>query len=112
MDNTTVSLTELAATELAHAIAASSGRSAHTIWGGHGKQLRQTLIALKAGSGLAEHSSPGEATLQVLKGRITLRWETGSQAGSAGDFIPIPEVVHAVDALEDSVILLTVIKPH
>lgn len=30
--------------------AASSGRSAHTVYGGHEHILRQTMIALRAGS--------------------------------------------------------------
>lgn len=110
MDNTKVSLTELAALELVKAIRASSGRSATTVWGGRDKRLRQTLIALKAGTGLSEHSSPGEATLQVLQGTVTLRWNDQSQSGSVGDFLPLPDEVHALDAIDDSVILLTVAK--
>lgn len=51
---------------------ASSGRSDHTIYGGHEHILRQTMIALRAGSELHEHENPGEATVQVLHGRVTL----------------------------------------
>jgi len=108
--NTTVSLTELASTELASAVASNNGRSALTICGGRDAQLRQTLMALRAGEGLSEHSSPGEATLQVLVGHITLRSADNSWEGKPGDLLPIPTEVHAVDALEDSVILLTVVK--
>ena len=43
-----------------------------TVCGGHEHVLRQTLIALRAGSHLDEHASPGEATLQVLHGRVSL----------------------------------------
>jgi quercetin dioxygenase-like cupin family protein len=67
-----LSLTELADEQLAVARTAGSGRSAHTVHGGHEHALRQTLIALTAGSRLAEHNSPGEATLQVLRGRVRL----------------------------------------
>ncbi len=108
--NATVSLTELAAKELASAVASNNGRSAVTVRGGRDSQLRQTVMALRAGEGLDEHSSPGEATLQVLVGRVTLRSGDQSWAGVAGDLLPIPETVHALDALEDSVILLTVVK--
>ncbi len=66
------SLTELVRHHLEKAKSASSGRSAHTVYGGHEHVLRQTLIALRAGSNLEEHESPGEATLQVLHGRVTL----------------------------------------
>ena len=65
-----VSLTALAREHLETARAASSGRSSHTVYGGHEHSLRQTLIALKAGSGCDDHESPGEATLHVLHGRV------------------------------------------
>ena len=61
------SLTALVRHHLATARAASSGRSAHTVYGGHEHVLRQTLIALRAGSSLDEHENPGEATVQVLR---------------------------------------------
>ncbi|MBH0054561.1 MULTISPECIES: cupin domain-containing protein [unclassified Salinibacterium] len=108
--NTAVSLTELAATELASAVASDNGRSALTICGGRDAKLRQTLMALRAGEGLSEHSSPGEATLQVIVGHIALRSSDESWEGKPGDLLPIPTEIHAVDALEDSVILLTVVK--
>ena len=108
--NTTVSLTELAAMALASALASNNGRSAVTVCGGRDAQLRQTVMALRAGEGLSEHSSPGEATLQVLTGSITLRTSDQSWHGKVGDLMPIPAEVHAVDALEDCAFLLTVVK--
>ena len=42
--------------------------SAHTVYGGHQHTLRQTLIALTAGTSLDDHDSPGEATIRVLHG--------------------------------------------
>jgi len=110
--NTTVSLTELAASELASAVASNNGRSAVTVCGGRDARLRQTVMALRAGEGLAEHSSPGEATLQVIVGRIVLRTTDQSWEGTPGDLLPIPAEVHAVDALDDSAILLTVVQSH
>jgi hypothetical protein len=53
------SLTALARRQLELARQASSGRSAHTVFGGHEHVLRQTLIALTAGHGLDEHEKPG-----------------------------------------------------
>jgi quercetin dioxygenase-like cupin family protein len=107
----TESLTTLVRQHLETAVAASSGRSAHTVHGGHENVLRQTLIALRAGSNLDEHENPGDATLQVLHGRVTLvagadRWD-----GSPGDLMPIPDSRHALEAVEDSVVLLTVALP-
>ena len=104
------SLTALARHQLKAASNASSGRSAHTIYGGNEHVLRQTLIALTAGSRLDEHENPGEATLQVLQGRVTLAAGDDSWNGSPGDLLFIPDSRHALDAVEDSVILLTVAK--
>jgi quercetin dioxygenase-like cupin family protein len=102
------SLTALVRHHLETASTSSSGRSAHTIYGGHERLLRQTLVALRAGSDLDEHESPGEATLQVLHGRVTLVAGENRWNGSPGDLIVIPDSRHALEAVEDSVVLLTV----
>lgn len=104
------SLTALVRHHLETAKAASSGRSAHTVYGGHEHVLRQTVIALKAGSSLDEHENPGEATLQVLHGRVTLVAGEDRWNGSPGDLITIPDSRHSLQAVEDSAILLTVGK--
>lgn len=87
------SLTALAFQHLEPAREASSGRSAHTVYGGHEHLLRQALIALIAGESLEEHDSPGEATVQVLSGRVRLI---------------VPAERHSLEAVEDSAVLLTV----
>ncbi|HOW00615.1 MAG TPA: cupin domain-containing protein [Rhodoglobus sp.] len=104
------SLIALARHELSQAQDASSGRSSKTVFGGHEHQLRQTLIALTAGESLSEHENPGEATLQVLEGRVLLNSGDVSWNGSPGDLLTIPEGLHSLDAIEDSVILLTAVK--
>ena len=103
-----VSLTTLADEQLAVARTAGSGRSAHTVHGGHEHALRQTLIALTAGSGLAEHNSPGEATLQVLRGRVRLTTVDDGREAGPGDLLVIPPQRHALAAVDDSAVLLTV----
>ncbi|WP_243076657.1 cupin domain-containing protein [Microbacterium sp. SS28] len=95
--------------ELAHARDAPSGRSARTLHGGHEHRLRQTVIALRAGEQLAEHASPGEATVQVLHGRITLRAGDVFWNGSVGDLLIVPDRSHSLEAVEDAAILLTVV---
>jgi quercetin dioxygenase-like cupin family protein len=105
-----ISLTDLADEHLALARQASSGRSAHTVSGGHARTLRQTLIALAAGQRLDEHENPGEATLQVLRGRVRITAGTTSSEGAAGDLLAIPDARHALEALDDAAVLLTVAK--
>jgi quercetin dioxygenase-like cupin family protein len=111
------SLTALAREHLDRARAEHSGRSAHTVYGGHEHALRQTLIGLTAGTDLAEHVSPGEATLQVLHGRVRMSapGDGASWEGAAGDHLAIPRARHSLHAVEDSAVLLTVVKdvgPH
>jgi quercetin dioxygenase-like cupin family protein len=105
------SLTALARELLATAKGGSSGRSARTVYGGHERVLRQTVVALTAGSMLDDHDNPGEATIQVLSGRVVLAAGEVSWEGSAGDHLVVPNGRHSVKALEDSTFLLTVAKP-
>jgi quercetin dioxygenase-like cupin family protein len=102
------SLDALIDEHLATAREHSAGRSAHTVYGGQGHALRQTMIALVAGRRLGEHESPGEATLQVLRGKVRLHAGQDTWNGGAGDHVVIPPARHDLEALEDSAVLLTV----
>jgi quercetin dioxygenase-like cupin family protein len=104
------SLTALVREQLELAAKASSGRSAHTVYGGHEHVLRQTLIALNAGQRMDEHENPGEATVHVLHGRVRLVAGQTSGNGSPGDLLIVPQERHALEAVEASAILLTVAK--
>lgn len=95
---------------LKQATEATNGRAAETIYGGHEKVLRQTMIAMREGTGLAEHESPGDATLLVVKGRVRLNAGTDSWEGRDGDFLVIPDARHSLDAVSDAVVLLSVAK--
>lgn len=90
--------------------AAGDSRAAQTVVGGHEKALRQTVIALAKDAALAEHTSPGEATLYVLRGRVTLTAGSESWEGRDGDLLIIPDAPHSVSAQADSAVLLTVVK--
>jgi quercetin dioxygenase-like cupin family protein len=84
----------------------ASGRTASTILSG--TVMRSTLIALKAGTELAEHDSPSAATLQVIRGEVTLlsgerRWPL-----TAGQVMPIPPTRHSLHADTNAAVLLTV----
>lgn len=102
------SLTAVGDEQLARARGAHSGRAAQTVYGGHEHFLRQTVIALLEGRELAEHESPGEATLQVLQGRVTVHAGEDTWTGEGGDFLVIPSVRHSLSADRDAVVLLSV----
>ena len=72
--------------------------------------MRQTLVGLRAGATLAEHENPGEASVHVLRGRVTLTAGDASWDGRSGDLLVVPDQRHSLLAHEDSVILLTVAK--
>ena len=105
-----MSLTALAREHADRAKSASSGRSSQTVYGGHEHTLRQTLLALTAGQALSEHENPGEATLQVLSGRVRINAGDTTWEGSTGDLLIIPDARHDLEAVQDAVVLLTVAK--
>src|ERR1700712_2112111 len=92
------------------AAAASSGWSARTVWGGHEHVLRQTLIALTANCAMSEHENPGEATVQIIVGRVRLDADGNQWEGRQGDLLFMPPGRHSLMAVEDAVVLLTVAK--
>jgi quercetin dioxygenase-like cupin family protein len=104
----TTSLTDTVEAHVRRARAAAHGRSAHTVHGGHDRALRQTVVALRAGTTLNEHDSTREATLQVLAGRVRLTIGTHAAEAVAGDLLTVPTEAHTLDAVEDSALLLTV----
>lgn len=81
-----------------------------TVFGGHEKTLRQTLIVMAEGGQLAEHESPGDSTVHVLSGHVNLYTDTESWQGRTGDLLIIPDARHGVDAVTDCSFLLTVAK--
>lgn len=103
-----LSLSALADEHLDTARSSSAGRSAVTVHGRHDYVMRQTLIAIAGGHALAEHESPPEATLQVLRGRVRLTAGNEEWEGGAGELLVIPPERHDLLALEDAVVLLSV----
>jgi quercetin dioxygenase-like cupin family protein len=105
-----LSLDALARELMKAATAAPAGRSARTFYGAHEHALRQTLMALTAGASMSEHENPGEATIQVLHGRVRLVADTVEWEGHDGDLLIVPQARHTLHALEDAAVLLTVVK--
>jgi quercetin dioxygenase-like cupin family protein len=104
------SLDALADEHLALARQSPQGRSAHTVVGGRGHVLRHLLLALLEGQELADHESPGEATILVLRGQVTLGTAGDSCSVGATEMVAIPDERHNLVAVEDSVVVLTTAK--
>ena len=100
-------LGRLAEQHLDTARSASSARSATTLT--HQGPLRQTLIALAAGAALSEHEAPPAATLHVLAGAARLTTADQATELTAGDHTDIPRERHALAAVADTVVILTVL---
>ena len=79
------------------------------MWGGHEHVLRQTVIALTAPL-RCRSQNPGEATVQVITGRVRLDADGHQWEGRQGDMLFMPPKRHSLLALEDAVVLLTVAK--
>jgi quercetin dioxygenase-like cupin family protein len=102
------SITELAANHLRMATTAESGRSSVTVYAKSRARLRQTLIALAAGRTLSEHQSPGDASVFCLQGRIRVHAGSSHAELGPGTLVAVPPQRHNVEAVEPSVLLLTV----
>ncbi|WP_156727590.1 cupin domain-containing protein [Streptomyces apocyni] len=101
-------LTAVVDEHLANARLAEHGRSAQLLV--HDDALRQSVIALTAGTALDEHNAPLAASLLVLRGRVRLTPASGEGAElSAGELCPLPKERHGLTALEDSAVLLTAV---
>lgn len=104
----TINLPAAAQELLGNARTSSAGRAGRTLTPGAGAPLKQTLLALAAGQRLGDHASPTAATLQVLVGAVRLTAGSDEVDLHTGDHASIPPVRHGLEALDDTVVLLSV----
>ena len=104
-----VALEPLALELLVKAAEGRARRAARTLVGDHLHVMRQTMVALLKDAELAEHDSPGEATVYVISGHVELRADGQVTAANRGDLFVIPPERHSLYAIEDSAVLLTAI---
>lgn len=111
MTGSAVTLGALSDHLLARAAEASSGRTTQAIPAApKGGVMTTVALALMAGRELSEHENPGEAFLQVIRGRVRLTAGDEAWELAEGDLIAVPQRRHGVVALSDSVALLTIAR--
>ncbi len=84
-----------------------SGRNALTLV--RGDKMTLVLTVIRAGTALHEHRAPGPATVIPLSGNIRMSGgheKMTLEPGSAVSFTP--DVLHAVEAVEDSAFLIVI----
>ncbi len=70
-----------------------------------------TLFAFDEGQGLSEHTSPFDALVVVLEGRLALTIGGEPVDATAGTIVRMPaQAPHAVDAVEPSRMLLVMLR--
>lgn len=75
--------------------------------------LRVVLVALRAGGQLQEHRAAGRISIQSLAGTVRVKVHGNVVDLSAGKLLTLDrDVLHQVEALHDSVFLLTIAWPN
>ncbi|WP_146117640.1 MULTISPECIES: cupin domain-containing protein [Pirellulaceae] len=73
-------------------------------------RLRVIRVALAAGASLKEHTAPGELLVQCMQGKVAMTLPHRKQVLVPGQLIHVPDrLPHAVEAIEDSQLLLTIV---
>ena len=71
----------------------------------------QTLFAFAEGQGLSEHSTPHQATVLVLEGRVRVTIEGAMHEVGPGEMLHLPpSIPHALDGDGPFKMLLTLLK--
>jgi quercetin dioxygenase-like cupin family protein len=84
-----------------------TGRSAKTL--AKYPDFRIVLILMKAGSRMRQHKAEGRVSIQQLKGQVRIHLGDRKVSLSAGHLLVLDcGVLHDVEALEESALLLTI----
>jgi quercetin dioxygenase-like cupin family protein len=76
------------------------------------QDLRILLICLESGARLEEHHNDGRISIHVLEGAVKIRVQEHAQQFSAGQILALDRSIpHDVEAIEDSVVLVTIAWP-
>jgi quercetin dioxygenase-like cupin family protein len=74
-------------------------------------KTKVVLFSFAAGSGLAEHVAPFDATIQIVSGTATLTVGDQKVEGKPGTWVKmIPKTPHSIMANTPLVMLLTLVK--
>jgi quercetin dioxygenase-like cupin family protein len=73
-----------------------------------GQRLRVVLVALHAGATIPSHQTDSPISVQVIEGALTFRTEAQTLTLHPGHLLTLQAgIPHAVEAVEESVFLLT-----
>jgi len=87
-----------------------TGRSSKTL--AKYPDFRIVLILMKGGTRMSQHKAEGRVSIQLLKGRVCLHLADRTANVSGGDLVVMDcGVLHDVEALEESALLLTISWP-
>ncbi|MDN3292990.1 cupin [Streptomyces ficellus] len=101
-------LNAIAEEHLVAAHADEHGRSANLIL--RDPPLRQTVIALTAGTTLDEHNPPPSGSLQVLRGVVKVTTASGDVELTMGSLYLLPPERQGLTAVTDAAVLLTAVN--
>lgn len=89
---------------------ASSGRAAKTLV--KEGRLRLTLVALAKGTEIKQHQTEGPVSIQCLRGNVAIGAADGETELTSGGLLVLErKVPHAVRAIRESAILITMSHP-
>jgi quercetin dioxygenase-like cupin family protein len=89
--------------------APAKGILSHTLY--NDSQIKIVLFGFAEGEELTAHTAPMPATIQILKGQVTLTLGTDASEAGPGCLVHMePHLVHGIAARTPAVMLLTLLK--